>query len=204
VNVRVGAGTGVTPADQATANGLSAGPAGAGSSLIRVRRAAPADHEALREMFGRCTLGTRYGRFHGPVRAIPERYLADALSGSAFHHALIAWHRPVPFPYGNPGASDAASAASPAVAVALASCRTVEEGAAELGLLVEDAWQGQGLGTRLLRDLVTHASRAGLRVLEAQVLAEQAWIARLLKPYGTCRLRSATGGVLNLTVRLDQ
>lgn len=203
MSVRAGPGTAVTPVGQATGDGLSAGPAGAGSSLIRVRRAAPADREALREMFGRCTPETRYRRFHGPVRAIPERYLADALAGSAFHHALIAWHRPAPFPYGNSVAADASSAASPAVAVALASCRTVEEGAAELGLLVEDAWQGRGLGTQLLRDLVTHASGAGLRVLEVQLLAEQAWIARLLKPYGTCRLRFARGGVLGMTVRLD-
>jgi GNAT superfamily N-acetyltransferase len=78
----------------------------------------------------------------------------------------------------------------------------VDEGAAELGLLVEDAWQRHGLGTRLLGDLVDQASRSGLRVLQAQVLAEQAWITGLLRPYGTCRLRSTWDGVLNLTVRL--
>jgi GNAT superfamily N-acetyltransferase len=86
--------------------------------------------------------------------------------------------------------------------VALASCRTVDEGAAELGLLIEDAWQRQGLGTRLVADLVAHARQAGLRVLQAQLLAEQAWIAGLLRPYGTCRPRSTGNGVLQVTVRL--
>jgi len=171
--------------------------------LIRVRRAATADHLALARMFERCTLETRYRRFHGPVKAIPERYLADALSGSPFHYALVAG--PGPGPVAVP-ALDPAAVSSPDTRaggiVALASCRTVDEGAAELGLLIEDAWQRHGLGTRLLRDLIAHARRAGLRVVEAQVLAEQAWIASLLRPYGTCRVRSAWGGVLNVTVRL--
>ena len=142
-------------------------------------------------MFGRCSTETRYRRFHGPVKAIPERYLADALSGSAFHYALVARPGQVADPQARGGDI-----------VALASCRLVDEGAAELGLLIEDAWQRRGLGACLLRDLVTHASEAGLRVLEAQLLAEQAWITGLLRPYGACRLSPTRDGVLNVTVRL--
>jgi GNAT superfamily N-acetyltransferase len=177
----------------APADGVPVRPAGTGASLVSVRHAAPDDREALARMFDRCTLETRYRRFHGPVKVIPERYLADALSGGAFHDALVAC----------PEFPDSLHEPPSRAIVALASCRTVGEGVAELGLLIEDAWQGRGLGTRLLRDLVTHASGVGLRVLEAQLLAEQAWIARLLEPYGTCRLRSAGGGVLGVTVRLD-
>ena len=88
--------------------------------------------------------------------------------------------------------------------LALASCRVTGEGAAELGVLIEDAWQGHGLGTRLVGELIAHARRTGLRVLEAQLLAEQAWIAGLLRPYGTCRLGSTGSGVLNVTLRLAQ
>ena len=172
--------------------------------LIRVWRPATADRGELARMFERCTLETRYRRFHGPVKAIPERYLADALSGRPFHYALVAG--PVPAPGAVPALDPAAVSGPPGTQaggiVALASCRTVDEGAAELGLLIEDAWQRHGLGTRLLRDLVAHARGVGLRVIEAQVLAEQAWIAGLLRPYGTCRVRSAWGGVLNVTVRL--
>jgi GNAT superfamily N-acetyltransferase len=171
-------------------NALGARPA-PGELAVDVRRAVAGDREALGLMFGRCTAETRYRRFHGPVKAIPERYLADALSGSAFHYALVASPDLVSGPEAGGGI------------VALASCRLVDEGAAELGLLIEDRWQRRGLGTRLLRDLVTHAGEAGLRVLEAQLLAEQAWIAGLLRPYGACRLRSTWDGVLNVTVRLD-
>ncbi|MGH3211794.1 MAG: GNAT family N-acetyltransferase [Trebonia sp.] len=190
----------MTGQSEATAGkSLLASPGDDERAPFSVRRAGASDRAALRSMFERCTPSTRYRRFHGPVKAIPERYLADALSGSAFHYALVAWHDATPFPYGDPVAS---AGAAPGVAVALASCRVIEEGAAELGLLIEDAWQRQGLGTRLLRELVTYAGRAGLRVLEGQLLAEQAWIAGLLKPYGACRLRSAGSGVLTVTLRL--
>ena len=179
---------------QIPADGVPAGPAGAGAGLIRVRPAVPADRAALARMFERCTAATRYRRFHGPVKAIPERYLSEALSGSLFHHALVSYLEP---------AAPAHARALPGGIVALASCRLVDEGAAELGVLIEDEWQRKGLGTRLVRELVAHASDVGLRVLEAQLLAEQAWITSLLRPYGTCRLRSAGNGVLNVTVRLE-
>jgi GNAT superfamily N-acetyltransferase len=163
-------------------------------------------------MFERCTTATRHRRFHGPVKAMPERYLAEALSGSPFHHALVACLDPHA---GDPRTGDlhpgdlhpgeALELGAPSGdIVALASCRTIDEGAAELGLLIEDAWQRRGLGTRLLGDLVAQARRSGLRVLEAQVLAEQAWVASMLKPYGAYRLRTTWDGVMNVTVRLDE
>ena len=198
MSARACGGTAVEPTmlAQIPADGVPAGPAGAGAGLIRVRQAVPADRAALARMFERCTAATRYRRFHGPVKAIPERYLAEALSGSPFHHALVTYLEPARRQPRTPGRC-------PAAAVALASCRLVDEGAAELGVLIEDAWQRKGLGTRLVRELVAHASDVGLRVLEAQLLAEQAWITSLLRPHGTCRLRSTGNGVLNVTVRLE-
>ena len=196
MSARACGGTALKPGKlaQIPADGVPAGPAGAGAGLIRVRPAVPPDREALAQMFGRCTAATRYRRFHGPVKAIPERYLAEALSRSLFHHALVAHLEP---------ASAAHARALSGGIVALASCRLVDEGAAELGVLIEDEWQRKGLGTRLVRALVAHASDVGLRVLEAQLLAEQAWIPSLLRPHGTCRLRSTGNGVLNVTVRLE-
>jgi GNAT superfamily N-acetyltransferase len=189
------AGVQVAGAQAAGVQALGERQPGAGHPF-RVRRAGPADREALTLMFERCTPQTRYRRFHGPVKGIPERYLADALSGSPFHYALVG--------YAVVGCPEAALAGEPEATriVALASCRTVNEGAAELGVLIEDAWQRRGLGTRLIGDLAAHAAGAGLRVLEAQLLAEQAWIAGLLRPHGTCRLRSTWNGVLDVTVRL--
>ena len=58
------------------------------------------------------------------------------------------------------------------------------------------------MGTRLLDDLVRYARQSGLRVLQGQLLAEQAWLAGLLGRYGPSRLHNGRGGVCNVTLRL--
>jgi hypothetical protein len=84
---------------------------------------------------------------------------------------------------------------------ATASCRAVDEGAAGLGILIEDAWQRRGLGARLVRP--GDARQAGLLVLEAQPRAEQAWITGLLRPHGTCTRHQTGDGVLSVALRLS-
>ncbi len=158
-----------------------AGPGSLPGGPCRVRRAAGGDRGALARMLDRCGGDTRYRRFHGHLSAFPERYLAEALSGSPAHLALVA-------------------VAGDGSGVALASCRTVAPGVAELGILVEDAWQRLGLGTLLLEEIISHSERAGLTALTAQVLADQAWIARLLRRFGTCTTVWARG-TLEATLR---
>lgn len=155
-----------------------------------VRRAAAGDRPALERMLERCTGQTRYRRFHGPVTVFPERYLTEALSGSPLHFALVAW------------ATDGGAAQDDTV-VALASCRAVDEGVAELGILVEDEWQRRGVGGYLLREIVAYAASTGLRALQAQVLAEQPWIIGLLRRYGPCTIAGA-GQALHVTVSLPR
>ncbi len=130
-------------------------------------------------MLSRCTVSTRSLRFLAPLRSFPEPYLTEALSGHPEHFALVA--------------------ATPAAA-ALASCRAVAGGTAELAVLVEDARQRQGIGARLLKRLIEHADRSGLRTLRATLLAEQEWIVRPLRAYGTCTAVMSKG-VLEVTVR---
>ncbi len=180
-----GPAAGRAPASGAAGCAAVPGWAAVTAGMPLVRRALPGDRDELTRMFGRCTPLTRYRRFHAPVTAIPARYLAGAVAGGPFHHALVACPGPDPGPLS-----------------ALASCCVVDEGAAELGLLVEDAWQGRGLGRRLVGELVAQASRDGLRLLTAQVLSEQAWLAGLLGHYGPARLRAAGTGVLTVAVRL--
>jgi GNAT superfamily N-acetyltransferase len=172
-----------------TAAALAAGQAtaavpparGARPALI-VRRAAPGDRAALAEMFDRCSSQTRYRRFHGRVNAFPRRYLDEALAGLPVHFALVA-------------CTDAGRV------VALASCRAEAVGVAELGILVEDAYQRRGIGAVLLREIAGYAGRTGLTTLKAQVLGEQSWIARLLGAYGSCESAIARG-VLEVSVRV--
>ena len=54
---------------------------------------------------------------------------------------------------------------------------SVEGGLAqvELGMLVHDDWQGLGVGTMLLMQLLHRAGRRSVRTVEAQVLNTQQW-----------------------------
>jgi len=160
-------------------------PASVAAGTCAVRRAAAGDRPALERMLARCTGQTRYRRFHGPVKVFPERYLTEALSGSPLHFALVATDE------------------GDGTVVALASCRAVDEGVAELGILVEDEWQRRGVGSYLLQEIVAYAGRTGLRALRAQVLAEQPWIVGLLRRHGSC-MTAGAGQALHVTLSLPR
>jgi GNAT superfamily N-acetyltransferase len=200
------------PGDAARAGAVPASAVPA--ALVTVRQATPGDRDALTEMFGRCTPRTRYRRFHGGVTTFPRRYLDEALSRSPAHHALVASAVQVNGKThsetngDNAGSADDSTPADapgeggqPAL-VALASCRVVDEGMAEVGILVEDGWQRHGVGSALLDELVVHARALGLRALTAQLLTEQAWTAGMLGRYGPIQRSLASRGVVTVTVRL--
>ena len=180
---------------------MSSGAASLLAGACQVRRAAAGDRPALERMLARCTGETRYRRFHGYVNVFPERYLAEALSGSSLHFALVAYVAGVDGTViGDTVAGDTVAGGT---VVALASCRAVFEGVAELGVLVEDAWQRRGVGARLVREILGYASQTGLRALQAQVLGDQSWIVGVLRRYGPCEVVAARG-TLTVTLTLPR
>jgi GNAT superfamily N-acetyltransferase len=132
---------------------------------LLLREAGPADAAALAAMFGRCGRESRYGRFHGLLRELPSAYLTEALTAdAAVHDALVLARR--------------------SAVVALASARRVDgaaEPAVEVGLLVEDAEQGRGLGTLLLASLAVRARRRGVALLRCDVLAVRQHLAEVVR-----------------------
>lgn len=58
------------------------------------------------------------------------------------------------------------------------------EGSAEFGIAVADEFQRRGLGVRLLKTLVAHASRRGIRRLFGEVLADNHAMLGLAKRLG--------------------
>ena len=148
-------------------------------------------------MFGRCTPETRYRRFHGPVKAIPERYLAEALSGSPFHYALVACPEPCR-DAGRDGEPDADGI------VALASCR--QSTRAWLNSASSSRTRGSAAASAPAWSATSSPTRPtpACACWRRKLLAEQAWITSLLRPYGPCRLTSTWAGILNVTVRLGE
>jgi GNAT superfamily N-acetyltransferase len=128
--------------------------------MILIRQATQADRAALAEMLLRCSRQTRYRRFHGFVESYPEPYFSEALSGHPDHVALVA--------------------VLAGRIVALASCAQDE-----LGIVVEDACQRQGLGTRLLAALV---ERCGYGTLLATIQHDQVWIVPLLRRFSQIKI----------------
>jgi len=62
--------------------------------------------------------------------------------------------------------------------------RLPKRDAAELALVVEDAYQGRGIGTHLLEQIASIAREKGIRRFEAEVLVENEEIMKVLKDSG--------------------
>jgi GNAT superfamily N-acetyltransferase len=78
----------------------------------------------------------------------------------------------------------------------------VKPGTAELAFAVVDSYQGQGVGTALMRHLTSIARDAGVRELIAEVLAENT---AMLKIFGSCGLPMTTRGeadVVHVAIQL--
>jgi hypothetical protein len=112
-------------------------------------------------MFERCSVETRVGRFFSPVQAFPTRYLDEVVGRHPDHSALV-----VRLGRG---------------IIALASYRRTGPETADIGVLVEDEWQRERLGTSLLVATIEHARGAGVTRLDATVLPGRDHIVRTLR-----------------------
>jgi GNAT superfamily N-acetyltransferase len=130
---------------------------------VHIRQAGIDDRLDLADMLLRCSPETRYRRFHGFLETFPEPYFSGALAGCPEHFALVA--------------------ETPASIVALASSVR-----GELGLLVEDSYQRQGIGTRLLETLI---ACSGHGLFRASVLPDQNWILPFLRRYNQITIEIA-------------
>jgi RimJ/RimL family protein N-acetyltransferase len=121
---------------------------------ITIRPIRPDDVDRLRRLFFRLSPETILLRFFQPVREPSERML---------HHFAEVDH----------DAREAIVAVDDDEIVAVARYDRADDGAhAEVAILVEDAWQGHGLGKKLLRRLTRDAAEHGVTSLTATVLGE--------------------------------
>lgn len=135
----------------------AAGSAGRAAAAIRPVR--PADEAVLGDFFAALSVESRYLRFFAPVT--PSCGLLDLMAGKPAHvdaiiavadgvivgHAMAA-DRPAP---GNPG-------------------RPGGPRAADVGVVVADAWQRRGVGAALMRALIGRAQARGVTALAMDVL----------------------------------
>jgi GNAT superfamily N-acetyltransferase len=75
---------------------------------------------------------------------------------------------------------------------------TADPGTVEVAFVVEDRWQGQGVGTALFRELLRVAESRGIRRCRAYVLADNTRMVDLITRFTTVHTRSLDQGVLTL------
>ena len=170
-----------------------AGPGGFGWSehlgdgtRVWIRLARPEDDDAVASMHQRCSEASRYQRYFAPVsewRADQLRRIAGGHRGATLvaesdDHSIVG--------LGNvfPDSPDGT--------------RT-----AEIAVIVEDGWQGRGLGGRLLMHLVDLARRLGFAEVTALVLAGNAGMLRLLERMDLDWTRSEDLDLGSTVVRLS-
>jgi GNAT superfamily N-acetyltransferase len=137
--------------------------------VIVVRRAGEPDRTGIEAMHAACSLASRIGRWHAPLRSVPARYLDDALSGRAGHVCALA----------EVGAD----------IVGFASAVRGFGGAWDLGVLVRDELQRQGVGTRLMDAVVHVTSDCGADSVTADLRPDRRFLLDVLCRYGPVTAR---------------
>jgi N-acetylglutamate synthase-like GNAT family acetyltransferase len=144
-----------------------------------LRPAAVSDTEAVLAMLTRCSRATRFHRFHGFTDGVP--YFRAQLRDRPGDQTLLAW-------YGS-------------TCVAAATLVVGDTGHVELGVLVEDAWQRQGIGAQLTVSLLDSARAKGVTTVHADVLSDDLYLLESLRRSGPLTA-SIEHGIWSLDVAL--
>ena len=73
-----------------------------------------------------------------------------------------------------------------------------QEDAAEVAIVIQDYWQGRGLGAILLNELLRAGDAAGIRRFHAYVLADNHRMLTLLARHTDVQAREPQDGVIHL------
>ncbi|MGC4953401.1 GNAT family N-acetyltransferase [Actinomadura citrea] len=149
-----------------------------------VRPVEPRDGDAVRALHERCSLDSRRMRYFSP-KPYPPRRSFERFCDPSRGLTLVA--------EGPDGSL-----------LALAHLVLVRDpGAAEVAFLVEDAWQGRGLGRGLAELLLALARDRGLVEVRATALSENARMRRLLTSLGGRTRRTEDTAIVEIRLRLD-
>jgi GNAT superfamily N-acetyltransferase len=140
-------------------------------SEVQLRPADPSDAPLVAALHARCAPGSRRSRFLSPTPQIAPGQLAALLGDTAGSVRAVL-----------------ALTADGGSAVGIANLDTCPEvdgtGCGRAAVLVEDAWQGRGLGTALLRRIADIAAEHGLAELIGTARPDDVGVTRLLRRAG--------------------
>jgi GNAT superfamily N-acetyltransferase len=158
-----------------------------GRVAAAIRPAHLADLAALSHFFAGLSVQTRHLRFFGPVNPGPA--LLRSLSGCA-------------------DTIDAVVAVRGGVIVghAMAADRVDPRGTrvADVGLVVADEWQGRGVGSALMRALLTGAQARGVTLLEMDVLDGNRRVLDMITSHWPAARLERSRDCVSIRIRLPQ
>jgi len=133
-------------------------------ATVWIRLARPEDADAVAAMHERCSAQSRYQRYLGGVSEWHDISLRRLTGGHRGATLVVMSEEGTIVGLGNvfPAAPDDAHAA-------------------EIAVIVEDAYQSRGIGTRLLRHMLELAERIGFQEVVAIVLAQNTAMLRVLE-----------------------
>ena len=119
---------------------------------VATRAVQPDDDALLRRLWPRLSPDTVYRRFHSPLHYLPSETVRRLVTLDHDRREAVA-----------------AIVGGEVVGVARYDRSPADPSTAEFAILVEDAWQGAGLGRQLLVELIALAGRRGVATLTASV-----------------------------------
>ena len=171
----------MNPADYSAAEPLRDG------RELEIRALRPADRAGMLAAMERTSEESRYRRFFAAKRTFSEKELDFYLNVDFVSHvALVAVLE-------EHGQRVIAGGGRYIVS---------EPGRAEVAFAVDDAHQGLGIATRLMRHLVAIARESGIKVLVAEVLADNAPMLKVFERCGLAMTLHREAGVAHVTLDL--
>jgi GNAT superfamily N-acetyltransferase len=163
-------------------------------SEVRMRAAGPSDRMLVAALHARCAPETRRSRFLSPVPRLPDHQLDELLgAGHPSGHVVLAV------------TADGGSAVGMVNLDPVPGSRPDRDAPATTGrvaVLVEDAWQGRGLGTALLRRAADAAAEAGMAEVTGVARPDDLGVTRLLRRAGLRPSAEIVDGVVRLRAPL--
>jgi ribosomal protein S18 acetylase RimI-like enzyme len=156
-----------------------------GHSNATIQRLDSVDLAALTGFFAGLSLRTRFQRFFAPVT--PTLAALRRLSGGAGHaDVLVAIQDGV------------------IIGHAMATDRTGPEGdmMTDFGVVVADAWQGQGVGSALVRALIARAQARGVTSMTMDVLHSNRQVLAMIASHWTTARTDRSADCVTVHVRL--
>ena len=149
---------------------------------VRARAIRPDDERRLLALCGRLSPRTLYQRFFSFRRLLPEEARAFANVDYDRRMAVVAEVDDGPEPE----------------LVGVARYGPSDEGTADIGLVVADAWQGLGLGSLLLEEILHAGEQRGIHKFSADVLTDNRRALRLLARHTAITRRTVASGVTSV------